>query len=386
VSPLTLSARERERVRGGAELGLAAGTLGTGFAIGPLEERHNRHVAATRDARVAQLNASHGIDARGNLITTDRYAGLRNPHGRVPGLPAEVKRRMREETRRKHGAIAEANRQAKRRTIKPAGRLGRRWIAAGLATPLAWHGARSQVGKRVERRDVDAAALGALGGIGVHQGVHYAALPLDRHNERRIADDEWHRQVLREHRKTSGLPKNARLGDPRWQGYFRGYPTSLPGGRIKRAFSWTHGGRTGAAAVLGSGGLGGAYAVRTARRRREPVNKVVAEAAAAGLLAYGVPRVRSLGPALQRGIRTRTGAAREAAITAEAARLLVEHGTKNFGAYVRSSRSLSRAIDTVPPHLRGDVAAVLGTVALGQAQRRVAEHRQQSRGETVWGW
>lgn len=122
------------------------------------------------------------------------------------------------------------------------------------------------------------------------------------------------------------------------------------------------------------------------RAQREPVGKIVAETVGAGLLAYGAPRVRMLGPALQRGIRTKTGAAREAAITAEAARVLVEHGTRNLGTYARSSRSVSRAIDTVPEDLRGDVAAVLGTVALSQAQSRLAERRQQTRGETVWGW
>lgn len=122
--------------------------------------------------------------------------------------------------------------------------------------------------------------------------------------------------------------------------------------------------------------------------RRRTVEKSYLEAGLGlGMLAYGAPRIRQLGPALQRGMKQApTKARRDALIAAEAVRLSMLAGTQNIGRYARSSRTLSRAADSIPANIRPEVLAVVGAMTTGHAAGRAQERRKYERGSAVTGW
>lgn len=247
-----------DRVRNAGEVGAGAGVLGASLAVSPLENRYNSRLRRRHGQAVSRLQGAYGLDRKGQLVLT-------NPWG--PGAPRRQKEQAKELVRRKHTAISELNRKVKLKEIPMAHRTGRGWAGAAIAAPLIWHGARSSVDKKVTRRDVDAGAAGAVAAGGGYHAAHYAVMPLDRRNERKIADDDRLRGKARAYRNASDLPRNAKLGDPRWLPYFRNYPTDLPGGRMKRVFSNTHAGTRGGL-VATAVALGGGAAAVGARRRK----------------------------------------------------------------------------------------------------------------------
>lgn len=228
---------------GGAALGLG---LSTNRLVNTAERRANEFVAARRAEAIGRV---------GNPVVRT-----------VPGASVGAKQRAKERTKQNQGRINEINRKANKanRVIRSAagGKTRGALITAGFLTaaPSVWLGSRKMV-EKADAHDVDAFMGGALGTAGVYHGALYSTKKIDRRIERNIAADPKLRSRLNEHRKATGLPKDARKGDARWLRYHREYPKSIPGWRWKRTMSRLQGGKSQVAitgALAGAGGLGAA--------------------------------------------------------------------------------------------------------------------------------
>ena len=384
------------RKTGAASLAGGTGLVGASMGIGPLEQRINAGAERRNAARLQQIQRPYGYDAVGRPAKDPRARARRS--GFTPS--ASAKEEAKELVRRKHGAINEFNR-TKMRGIPLKYQAGRKWALAGAGGLALWHGGRQSVDKAdqpgVRRRDVDRAAGGALVGIGAYQAPHYAMKPHDRAAERRIAADNDLRREAREYRTSSGLPRNAKLGDPRWVGYFRNYPKHLPGGRSKRIFAHTHAGKTGAALTAGAGALGAAGMVATGRRQDRHVGKALYQrerrvsplraaefGAGAALGAWGLGRSRMVGRALGRGIRMAEGKNNAQAVRAiqlaQAAQGALARGTAPGERRLRQVRQINAAVNRVPAGIRPEVAATVGALLAGNSMPiRQTHYRQVTR-------
>lgn len=146
--------------------------------------------------------------------------------------------------------------------------------AAGIGgAALAYKGTRNKLSKAWTKQKADHAALGAAAGAGAYQGATYALKPVDRYYESKIkagdkpTSNADKRRILSEHKKKTGLPKNAKLGDGRYREYFRTYPKELPGAKFKRVTAVTHTGKSGVALTTGAGVAGAAAALHHFNRR-----------------------------------------------------------------------------------------------------------------------
>ena len=149
--------------------------------------------------------------------------------------------------------------------------------AGAIALGGTWAGTRNIVDRykvsKADKRDVDAAALGALAGGGAYQGATYALKPVDRRYERKIAESDTMRKVARDYKKKF-LPSNAGPDHPGWRPYFRNYPKSLPGGKLKRVTAVTHTGKSGMALTAGAAAAGAGAAVHARRKHKANVSKM----------------------------------------------------------------------------------------------------------------
>lgn len=137
------------------------------------------------------------------------------------------------------------------------------------------------------QREANGIAAGAAAGAAAHQGSYIPTKIADNRYEGRIRNDPAAKSKINAHRKTTGVSGKPN-GDPTWKKFFRTYPTDVPGGRLKRVLSRTHGGKSGF--FVGTSTIGaGAEAGR--RLSKDPVVKTLsgkqlsaakARAAAAG--------------------------------------------------------------------------------------------------------
>ena len=384
--------------RGLGVAGVTAGTAAFGGAavLGRIEDRHNGRVQRRNAARRAELSKPYGYDPVTRKPVEDPRA-----RAHAIGFPAtrEHKRKAREAVKTKHRMLHEFE-TTKPRGIPLAARAGRRWglVAAGGA--LTYGGARQLVDKRVTRDDVDSAALGGALGVGFYQAPHWASRPLDRRNERTIAQDDHLRHVNRRH-KDAHVPRNAGLGHPAWTNYFRTLPKELPGAKRKRVFSHTHAGRSGAALNIGAAMLGAGSAVghsrsskvaKTLYQREERLSPVRAGGYAAGaaLGAWGLGRSGAVGRALGRGMRmaaskdnTRAVEALQLAMAAQGA---LARGTAPGERALRQIRRVDAAVRAVPAPMRPEVAMAAGALLAGSSSPvHRTTYRPVSRPVTVRG-
>jgi hypothetical protein len=181
--------------------------------------------------------------------------------------------------------------KASRKIVKPliSTRQGKAWTATALVgAPVSYLGARHQLrenqrhplakswiskatAQQKKERNLAAGYGGAVaGGLG-YQGAGFLSRPVDAANEKKIRANPAHQAVQAAHRKKH-LPGGALAGDPRYRTYFRSYPKSLPGARLKRVLSWTHTGKAGVAAT-GAVAAGTGYASLSASRKLQGTHK-----------------------------------------------------------------------------------------------------------------
>jgi len=256
--------------------------IGTSVLANPVADRYNdvRRAYYGRKIRVAQAD----LDAA-RSATTSRAGDWRKVQQANPNMSRKAARRVvQRDTINADVKRASSRLQAVRAAAK--GGLGfRSRVALGtvpalVGVPLAWYGGRNLFErKKLEKRanEFDYAAAGALTAPAAFHGLSYAAKPfVDKPNQRRIDADPDLKARQKEHRVASGVPKNAEKGHPAWKTYFRNYPTTLPGGKMHRVLSYTHGGKTGMAVGLGLAGLGavgGSQAYRATQRTKDRLEK-----------------------------------------------------------------------------------------------------------------
>lgn len=255
-------------------------------------------MAAGAGAGAVALSANRGVDAAERAVNAriDRWAQGRKSRlpgygvsasGRpVPKAPSGASRaqkdRARQAAKRRQGAVNEINRKANvaRRVSRRAAGLPTRagLIGAGFsaAVPLTWLGARRVVDKAADKHDVDAFMGASMATGAAYHGGLYSTKRVDRRIERNVANTKEYAATLRRHRKDSGLPKNASMGDARWIKYNRTYPKSIPGWRWKRAMSRLQGGKSQVAisgALMAGAGAAGVAANRKIHPKSERVGK-----------------------------------------------------------------------------------------------------------------
>jgi len=159
-----------------------------------------------------------------------------------------------------------------KRVLTPAARgVRRRSMVLGAGIPLglgmAWHGSRSyaddRVGKAIDSKDVDAAAVGGSVGLAAYQAPSFAEWAVRSRREKkqtpqqRARAESWKREY--------GV-QGAQKGDPRWKKAYRNYPKDLPGARTARAMSRMYVGRTGMALSTAAATGGAIGAIKLANR------------------------------------------------------------------------------------------------------------------------
>ena len=251
---------------GGAALGLG---LSANRLVNAAERAGNVQVANWRDKRVARV---------GNPVVRT-----------IPGASKNTKDRAKKRTKAGQQRINTINAKANRANamIRRGAGGGTRGalITAGFATavPSVWMGSRKVV-EKADQHDVDAFMGGALATAGAYHGGLYATKRVDRKAEKKIADDVDMRRTIAAHRKSVGLPKDARKGDSRWLKYHRTFPTHttgdpnagsptkrIPGVRWKRAMSYAQGGKS-QVAITGALAAGGGLAAARVNRKIDPVS------------------------------------------------------------------------------------------------------------------
>lgn len=175
-----------------------------------------------------------------------------------------------------------------RKIMKPSARWQTAAVVGGGA--LAYHGMRQRAEpvKKADKRDVDAAAIGAAG-----SAAAYTLVPnkIESHLRRtkwepktkaspklsRIAHDHQVVQGVKHHpdqgkghpnidsKKWSMIP----AGERKWIQYNRSLPSELPGALTRRTMSYTHAGKTGIAATGAVAAAGGYGALKLDRKRRK---------------------------------------------------------------------------------------------------------------------
>lgn len=163
------------------------------------------------------------------------------------------------DTNKKKAALRTVNEtNAKLKGLKAPVHLNRSkvWVPLTVGgAAMTWHGGRKSFEKRMTRDQFDATAAGVAGGAVAHQGV---GLGLTLHRMKVMDQHSGEdRKKVRAYNKKA-IPKGGmQTGDPKWKGYWRSYPKDVPGGKLARTLSRTHGGKTGAAVLAGSAAAGG---------------------------------------------------------------------------------------------------------------------------------
>ena len=230
-----------------AETAVGAGALATGVGVRPVAFRRYNTKRSNLEARKAA--AQNYLSQGGKAKRDPSKKGLN--------------------TQKKKAALREVNVVGRElKNLKAPTNVNRTkvWLpltAGGAA--MTWHGGRKEFGKKASRKDADAAALGAAGGIAAHQGagLGFTLRRMKVMDAHQGAD----RAKVKAYNKTA-LPKGGmKTGDPNWKKYWRNYPKDVPGGKTARVLSRTHGGKTGAAVLLGSATAGGATGVAVSRKK-----------------------------------------------------------------------------------------------------------------------
>lgn len=367
-----------------SELGVGGTALGVRLGANHGSAQLNRLTATRRNLRAAELQRTYD-GVRG--IKVQRHtpsAGVSNAAQHRQDLVARST-----QLRRLQGRINEVNRKAKTPLVSRG--MTHKLIVGSTVVGAGglWSGLRGKgTVQKYTRRQADAFAVGTLAGGGAYQEASYHLKGADRRAEAKIADDAHLKAVLRAHQKTHGINQKGHrtvAGDPAWKGYFRNYPKSLPGSRLKRTLSYTHGGKTGFAltSAVGLGtGLTAAHAVRPKvsksqvvygyqQRQLSPV-RTTETAAGLALGAWGASRMKSLNQLAAYGMRMaeKNGGGAEAEKALEAARRLAEATRRQTGKGERALRQNARfnaAVEAVPPPLRPAVATTAGALLVAHA-------------------
>jgi len=287
--------KKDERTYGGAAVAAGGAGLAVSTPAGIGLER--RAVAARKariDRRVAHIQRTmpKSAGARRGLTSSGKQAQKLRRTSAPSSLDTAPIRLQRKAAYRALHELA-----SERKLIKP--RLGPRSLTANLVTagvgvPVSYMGARHQlkvnekhpVSKGIEplyagevsKKDDDqkklaAGYLGAAGGAAAYQGAGYAFIPKEKKWAKQIKTNPKHAAKFAEHQ--AKMPPGATKNSPEMRNWFKTYPKSLPGGRVRRILTHTHTGKTGVAATLGAAGLTGAGAVAAAGHKKKPVSKSV---------------------------------------------------------------------------------------------------------------
>lgn len=252
------------------------------------------------------------------------------------------------------------------------------------------------------RQDESHEAVGALAGgwagQGLYQaagygprklvrGVHDSRVPLHERDvpKSRMQTPEQRKAYDRFRRERRKLQREF----PAKVDQKRHTPRSWHGARTERILAHTHGGRLGTAIGTGATALGVGAGLRTAQRydRNHQVGKAAeygfrtkerswpktAEMVGGiGLLGYGVPRIKALGPASDKGVKfaEKHGAGQEARAIQELARALGQRSNEITGrgeSQLRRIRAVDDALRLVPKSMRGEIATAAGVLVAAHA-------------------
>lgn len=231
--------KTKRKIKGSA---LAVGGAGIAFGA-PAVSRAENKVSAFRVSRIDRKIADVKASFPKKPDPADRRMG-----SKTMGENPREKFARQDKIKDLHGQLHDLNRKRKSAARPRVYRNQTKVWAAGLGVglPTSYAGARETV-KKADKRDVNAAYAGGIGGFAGYQGGSLALKPLDRRAERKIKNDPDLLDRQKAYQRSSHRPKNATAGDPRWRPYFRNYPKDLPGGRLKRTLAVTHTGRSGTA-------------------------------------------------------------------------------------------------------------------------------------------
>lgn len=114
------------------------------------------------------------------------------------------------------------------------------------------------------------------------------------------------------------------------------------------------------------------------RTKERSIPKTAEMVAGLGMLAYGVPRLRMLGPMARKGVKLadQHGAGKEARAALDLARAFGRKSKDVTGrgeTQLRRVKTLERAIDAVPAQIRGEVATAAGALMASQAHPTTRE-------------
>lgn len=262
--------------------------------------------------------------------------------------------------------------------------------------------------RRNTQNETAGALLGAGAGQGAYQLAGYAPSHYARHRLRwnakpsdftdPAAKTAWKQQMKqrKEHKVA-----NTKNGATDWAKYYRTFPEDHPYSRVFRAIGHTHAGTSGrkiGAAVTGVGAVGGlGHAIHNrnnvgkslyARDRQTSVTRGAETALGAGLLAYGVPRLRMTSQLIARGAKAAktNHRAQEALVAAEAARIVLEQATARGAIQARRIRAVDRAVTQVPESLRPAVATLAGAMLGAHAHPVRRDTYRPVSGSSVYGW
>ena len=248
-----------------------AGVLAATQADPALKRINAKHAAAkTSQADALKTSLDRTKAARRSNAVSRGNARVQYPWTRSGNKGASRRTRLREEgatsqMKAKQGQIGALRAQAAKGRFSGKQRLAFQAVVGGGGAAAAYAGLRRNAVDKRDKRDVDSLAMGAAGGVALHQGAYVPTKLADKRAETKIKNTEGAQAKVNAHRTAHGLD-GVKAGDPRWKGYFRSYPTSVPGGKLKRTLSYTHSGKSGmatGAAVIG----GSALAVERLRRR-----------------------------------------------------------------------------------------------------------------------
>ena len=260
------------------EAAAGLGILGASTKHEDLEQLAHRGiktVQARRIARVVRSTKRPRVD--GAELAPYLKEGMSAPARRRASMAPQ--RAARKAAQPKINAIAH---ETKLLTRRMPDKVRAPLLVAGMGggTLAAWHGSRD-LAKSLRRRDVDAGFAGGIVGAALPQAVAYGSKPIDDRidaHQKKISDrmdvqgapgERSPRDILNEHRKRVGLPRNAEAGHPAWPRFFAEYPKGVPGWRFKRGMARVVSGRSGTAVKLGSVAAGAAAGIATSVHHRQ---------------------------------------------------------------------------------------------------------------------
>jgi hypothetical protein len=253
-----------------------------------------------------------------------------------------------------------------------------------------------------KRQNESHEAVGALAGGWAGQGLYQSAgygtrklvrgvkdsrVPLHERNiprsKMRSPEEKKAYDRFRRERRKVALEYPAKVDQK------RNTPRSWHGARTERILAHTHGGRLGTALGTGATALGVGAGVKLAQQhdrkngigksatygyqtKKRSWPKTTEMVGGLGLLGYGVPRIKALGPASEKGVKfaEKHGAGKEARAVQELARALGQRSNEITGRgedKLRQIKEVDRVLSKVPRSMRGEIAAAAGVLLSGHA-------------------